>query len=563
MESITKVIGREHQEDSRHGVLVRPLQEWMVGDVRRMFLTLVGAVLFVLLICCANIANLLMARAAARQREMAIRASLGAGRLRLLRQALIESLLLALIGGTLGFGLAVAIVRAVPAIHAFRIPRVEEVALDYSVFLIAAAVTLASGILFGLAPAFQAGRGDIGVSLYKGDAPALGRLGGHYFRNALVVAQIALALVLLAGAGLMTNSLVRLLRIDLGFARSNILTIGTSLLPRGYDQKRRAEFQRLLAAEVAGMPGVEQVGISDYPPLYAVLFPYYLRVKGSDTRQKVQAMARHVDPGYLRVTGIRLLAGRDLERADENRGPVPALINTTAARALFGTESPLGRQVTTGYRRPDVLEFVGVVGDAHQIELTSDPGPQIYLPLTYGHASYVLARVSPRSGELAAAIRAVVRRLEPEAPAPVISTVDAMFARQTAQPRFYLTLLGAFAALSVLLAAVGIYGVISYTVARRTHEFGVRMALGAGPSDILRLVLRTGIGLTAAGTVLGLAGALALTRLLASMLYGVRPNDPLTLGCVAVLLAGIALAACYLAARRATAVDPNVALKCE
>lgn len=561
METVMRGIGREHREDSRTGVLVEPLHDWVVGDTRQVFLTILGAVAFLLLICCANIANLLMTRSTVRQREMAIRASLGASRLRLVRQTLVESVLLSSIGGVLGLGLAAALIPAIPSIHAFRIPRVEEIAIDDSVLIIAAILSLATGILFGLAPALQVRHRDL-TAVLRAQAPS--RAGGRQLRNALVVVQLALALVLLSGAGLMTSSLLRLLHIDLGYERSNVVTIDTMFNTRKFDHGRIMEFERQLAAKVSRMPGVEAVSVSDYLPLMAVLFPMNLRVAGADTTPTCRALARHIDPNYLRVMGIPLLRGRDLGLADDTRKPVPVLISKNAVRALFGTSDPIGKHLLSQYLDLNPLEVVGVVGDVHQIGLTKDPGPQVYIPLAQGRSTgYVVARTAPHAGDLSAAVRAAVRAIDPEGPAPQIGTVDEWFDREMAKPRFYLALLGAFAGLGVILAAVGIYGVIAYGVALRTREFGIRMALGAERKHILKLVLGGGLRLTCIGAALGLAGSLALTRLLTTMLYEVRPNDPLTFGCVLALLTGIALVACYIAARRAVGVNPNVALRCE
>jgi putative ABC transport system permease protein len=502
-----------------------------------------------------------MARATARQAEMAIRASLGAGRFRLMRQTLVESVLLALMGGSLGVPLAVSLVRAVPAVRAFYIPRAQEIVVDYKMLVVVIAISLASGIIFGLAPALQIGHQELGRALQRGSASAGLPAGGLHLRNTLVVAQLALALVLLSGAGLMTNSLLRLLNIDLGFERANVITIGTSLPYKRYDRNLRAEFHRRLMAEVRRMPGVHQVSASDHLPLQAVLFPYQLNAEGSGV--KCEAMARDVAPDYLSVMGIRLFAGRDFEPADDNRKPVPALINQKAARTLFGLDDPIGKHLTTDYKSPKVLEVVGVVSDAHQLGLREEPGPQLYLPLAYGYAQYVLARVATNAGDLGPAVRVAVRSIDPEAPVPEISTMDAAFSREVAKPRFYLLLLGAFSVVGVILAAVGIYGVMSYTVARRTHEIGLRMALGAGQREILQLVLGQGIRLTLTGVGIGLAAALALTRILSSMLYRVSATDPATFLSVALLLAVVALLASYIPARRATKVDPMVALRYE
>jgi predicted permease len=564
MDAIMQQIRREQQQDSETYVVVKPLHEATVGGFRGIFFVLLGAVSFVLLICCANVASLLLARTTVRQKEMAIRAALGAGRSRLVRQTLIESVMLSMMGGIAGVLLAVALVRVVPSIQAVYIPRLDEVvALDRTLLIVAAATAMLSGILFGLAPAFQIGRTDLTVALHQSDATSTGHLSALRLRNVLVVGQLALAVILLSGAGLMTNTLLRLLNIDLGFQRDHLLTIHTSLPYKKYDHIRSAEFQRRLAAEISRLPGVKQVSATDQLPLQAVLFPYQIHTERAGNTPASEALARNVDRDYLAVMGIPLLAGRDFERRDDTRSPIPVLINKTTAHILFDALNPIGKHLLTNYSSRPRLEIIGVVGDVRQIGLTKDPGPQLYLPLVYAAPRYVVARVVPNAIDLSAAVRAAVRALDPDVPAPEITTMDSWFSEQVSKPRFYLILLAAFAGTALILAAIGIYGVISYTVSRRTREFGIRIALGAEQGDILRLVIAVGTHLTLAGTLLGLAGAFAATRLISSLLYGVQPVDPLTFACVLMLLGGVALGACYLAARKATKADPNDALRCE
>jgi putative ABC transport system permease protein len=561
MDSIMEQIRREHVEDSEAYAAVKPLRDWMVGGVRTSLLMLLGAVAFVLLICCANIASLMLARSTARHREMAIRSALGAGKLRLARFALTESFLLAAAGGMIGIVLAYAGVRAIPAIKAIAIPRVEEIAVDHRVLLFAIITTVFSGVLFGLAPAFQNMRLDLNAGLQRAAAPGPGR---HRVRGALVAAQLALAMMLLTGAGLMLNSLVRLLNIELGFQK-NIVTVSTSLPYQRYDQKRSAEFQSRLANEVARMPGVEAVAFADYPPLQAVHFPYRLSTNVSGARRVSDSEARHVSGGYLNVTGIPLLAGRDLEPSDDQRSPIPALINRTTEKALFGGINPIGRVIATNYRKQPLLEVVGLVGDARQLGLTIEPGPQIYLPASVGGSlGYLLARTNVASmAGFGASTRAMVHSIDPSLPAPDISSVQVAFSREVTKPIFYLALLGAFALTGLILASLGTYGLVSDNVARRTHEFGIRVALGAGPGDILGLVIGSGARLALVGVLLGAAGSIAVTRTLSSMLYAVQSNDPLTLATALLLLALVAMLACYPAARRATLMDPSAALRTE
>ena len=563
MDAIMQQIRHEHQQDSETYVAVRPLRDWIVGDVRQIFLVLLGAVSLVLLICCANIANLQLARFFGRQKEMAIRAALGAGRGRLVRQVLVESVTLSMLGGAGGIILAQWVVAAIPEIRTFYLPRVDEISVDRTTLLVTTIVTLATGILCALAPALEIGRRDIRAALQQSEALSVAHPGGLRLRSLLVVAQLALAFTLLSGAGLMTNTLLRLLNIDLGFERDHILTIRSALPYQKYDRNRRADFERRLAAQVSRMPGVKQVSATDYLPLEAVLYPYDLRTRAADGSRHCEGLARNVDANYVAVMGIPLLAGRDFQPEDDTRTPVPVLISRTTASVLFGRENPIGKHISTNYRSRAELEVVGAVGDARQIGLTEPPGPQIYLPLVYGLPSYVVARVDKRSGDLSAAIRAVAPTLDSEVPPPEVGTLDDLFFLQIAKPRFFLILFGSFAAAGLVLAAVGVYGLISYTVAQRTREFGIRMAFGAGRKDILQLVLAAGARLTIAGSGLGVAGALAADRLISTLLYGVKPGDPLTLAVVLVSLACLALAAAYVPARRATTVDPMVALRHE
>jgi putative ABC transport system permease protein len=539
---------------------VKPLREWMVGDVRSTFLTLMGAAAFILLIACANVANLLLARAAARQREMALRAALGAGRWRLARQALVESVLLGTMGGAAGTVLAFAATRAVPAIKAIEIPRGEEVGVDGAVLLAAAAVSILSGILFGLAPALQPWRGGLIARLRAGEGAGISR-SSQRLRSALAVAQLALALVLLSGAGLMTNTLLRLVNVDLGFGRAHVVTVETR--SAAYTRQSSAVLTRSLAEDIRRMPGVLEASASGTVPLQKVLYPYRLTWEAGGQSRECEAHARPVDPRYIRALGIPLLAGRDLELADDARTPVPALLNKTAAQALFGIENPVGAVVRAAGGGFGAIQVVGVVGDIRMFGVAIAPPPQLYLPLVRGYAYSVVVRTEPDTGDLSAAIRAAARRIDPKAPPPKIETMDARFSDEIAKPRFYFLLLGAFAGIGLALAGIGIYGVMAYSVARRTHEFGVRMALGAERADILRLVFGSGMKMACAGAALGFAGAVAANRLLASLLYGVKPGDPVTLICVTAVLVGVAFTACYLAGRRATAVDPNVALRCE
>jgi putative ABC transport system permease protein len=545
--------------------VVAPLREWLAGEVRSTLLVLAGAAAFLLLIACANLANLLLARGTGRRREMAVRAAVGAGRARLAVQLLTESLLLTAIGGAGGMVLAYAAVRVAPAIRAVDIPRLEEIGVDRQFLLIGLAVSLASGILFGLAPALQAWRRDLNAALHRGEAPA-GSLTGQGFRNLLVGAQVALVMVLLSGAGLMTNTLFRLLSVNLGFARSSLFRVEpTVYTPQRRDRAFGARYLRELAEPIRLMPGVESASVVNAAPLTLSQGGYFLRHTRDGALFQVDALGRDIDPGYLRTAGIPLVAGRDFEPADASAKPVPLILNQSAARVLFGPEDPLGKVVECRDKRIGAMQIVGIAGDAHVLGAARPPGPQAFAPLMggWGYPSVVVVRAAVKPPGLAPAIRAAVRQLDPGSPPPEVTALDDVFAEQVARPRFYMTLLDSFAVLGLILAATGVYGVIAYTVAHRTQEFGIRLALGASPGDIVLMVVGSGARVIAAGAIAGLAGALAAARLLSSLLFEVKPNDPGTLAATMVLLIAIALAACWLAARRASRVDLNMALRGE
>ena len=565
MDAVTQQIRADIHGYRPPAAVVTPLREWLTGEVRTTLLMLAGAAAFLLLIACANLANLLLARGAGRRREMAIRAAVGASRSRLAIQMLTESLLLTAIGGVGGMALACAAVRVAPAIRAINIPRLEEIAVDRQFLLIGLAVSLLSGIIFGVAPALQSWRRDLNTALHRGEAAA-GSLAGQGFRNVLVAAQVALVMVLLSGAGLMTNTLFRLLSVDLGFARSNLFKVeATVYTPQRRDRAFGARYLHELAQRIRLMPGVESASVINAAPLTLSQGGYLLRYTRNGNLFQVDALGRDIDPGYLHTAGIPLLAGRDFEPADTSEKPVPLILNQSAARILFGPEDPLGKVVECADKRIGAVRIVGIAGDARVLGAARPPGPQAFAPLMggWGYPSVVVVRAAVKPAGLASAIRAVVRELDPGSPPPEVTALDEVFAEQLAEPRFYMTLLDSFAVLGLVLAATGVYGVIAYTVAHRTHEFGVRLALGAQPGDIVVMVVGSAARVIAAGAIAGLAGALAATRLLSSLLFEVKANDPWTLAATMSLLVAIALVACWLAARRASRVDLNVALRGE
>jgi len=546
------------------GAVVVPLREWLAGDVRTTILMLAGAAVFLLLIACANLANLLLTRATGRRREMAIRAAIGAGRWRLAVQMLTESLLLTTLGGAAGIGLAAAAVRVAPAIRAIDIPRLEEVGVDRNFLLIGFGVSLLSGLLFGLAPAISAWHRDPILGLQRGAVRA-SNLVGRSFRNFLVAAQVALVLVLLSGAGLMTNTVFRLLSIDLGFSRSHVFKIQPSFTAKMRDRSTAAQYLRELRERVAAMPGVETASVANAAPFTLSAGGYTLRYIRDGALHEVETLGRDVDPGYFRTLGVPLIAGRDFEPEDASRKPVPLILNQSATRAVFGNLDPIGKIVECTDKRVGPMQVVGIVGDARVMGASHPPGPQAFALLMggWGYASTVLARFAVPPAALAVSIRSAVSQLDPGSAPPKIDALDDLFAEQLAEPRFYMLLLDGFGLVGLVLAATGVYGVIAYAVAQRTHEFGVRLALGAMPGEIVRMVVSSGARVVVAGAVAGLAGALAVTRFLSSLLFEIKANDPWTLATISALLIAVALAACWVAARRASSVELSVALRQE
>jgi putative ABC transport system permease protein len=563
MNVIHDQIGREHRQDSPFGVNVRALQDWVVSEARPSLVMLAGAVALLMLMCCVNIASLLLARASFRQREFAIRASLGGGHARLTRQVLTENLVLAAVGGVAGFILSVLLVRAVPYIRGIYLPRLDEIQPDGRMLFIAAAVTIASGLLFGLVPAW---RGSIASprTLMGAVAAAIAVTpGAMRLRRGLVVAQIGLSLMLLCGAGLLLNSFIRLVTTSVGFSKANVVAARLRLPYKRYDAARSLVFHRRMIEEIRALPGVLDVSAADHLPLQAVRFPYQISVD-EDRATSMQAMARNVESHYFHALGIPMAVGREFEAADDERSPVPVILNVDAARRLFGGErDAIGRNLKTNYRQRKVLEVIGVASNVKQLGLRENPGPQIYLPMKFGSGGYVIARIAENAGDLSAAIRDAVFRLDAAVPAPEVSSVGSWFEREIGKPRMYLLILGVFAAAGLVIATTGVYGVVAYNVARRTHEFGVRLALGAKQQNILQLVVARESVFILAGIALGAAGAHWTNRLLTTLVYGVRPGDASTLAGAALLLMGVALLACYLPARRAMRLDPAAALRDE
>jgi putative ABC transport system permease protein len=554
------------------GLAVFPLHDATVGDVRPALLVLLGAVGFVLLIACANVANLLLARAASREGEIAVRIALGAGRGRLVRQLLTESVVLALLGAVVGLLLAYWGAHLLVAMQPRGVPRLDAVQVDGTVAAFTFGVALLTGLLFGLVPALQATRNGLAGTLKDGGRGAVGKRGAARMRGGLVVAEMALAVMLLAGAGLLIRSFSLLSRVDPGFQPERVLAFRVSLPEAQYDDDARVEaFFSRLEERLETLPGVSAAGGVMALPLTGTDMQLSFDVEGRPPAQPGQEpvlQVRVATHDYFRALGIPLVRGRMLT-AQDRAGALPAvLLSEEAVRRYFPGEDPLGKRITLGWRRGSGSvggEVVGIVGDVRQLGLDEDFPPEIYLParqVAMGSLEMVV-RTTGDPLALAAAVRREVAALDPNVPVEQVRTMEEIVSQSVSQPRFYMLLLGTFAAVALVLAAVGIFGVMSYAVVQRTREIGIRMALGADPARVLREVVAGGVGLAGVGVAVGTVLALAVTRVLSSLLFGITATDPATyLGAMAVL-GGAALVSSYVPARRATRVDPMVALRGE
>jgi putative ABC transport system permease protein len=543
-------------------VSVTPLHEEVTGNVRPALLVLCAAVAFLLLIACANVASLLLGRSAAREREIAVRAALGAGRGRILRQLAVESVLLSLLGGAAGLVVGLWGVDLLLALAPEGLAGVKGVKLDLSLVVFTFGISLLTGLVVAIAPAHQATRTDLNAALREGGHGGGGRARG---RRVLVAVEVAACVVLLVGAGLLLRSFGRLLEVDPGFRGEGVLTVRVELPQRRYpDDPSQETFFRRVTSEVASLPGVRAVGAVQSIP-FQLDWVFSFRIEGRpepESGQEPSANYYVVTPEYFRAMGIRLVRGRVFTEQDRRDAPPVAIVNEKLARELFPGEDALGKRLT-GLREQGGDEIVGIVADVKHYGLANSTTYQVYetawqQPVS---AMTLVVRGEGDPSRLAAPIRAHILAIDKDLPVAAVQTVDQIVSNSVSRQRFSVVLLSVFAALALLLAIVGIYGVISDAVTQRTRELGVRMALGARSGDVVRLMIVQGLVPALVGLALGLAGALAATRLMSSLLFGVSATDPATLGLVSAMVAGVAALACWVPARRATKVDPMVALR--
>ncbi|HEX4945648.1 MAG TPA: ABC transporter permease [Blastocatellia bacterium] len=572
MDAITAQMKRQYPENyPANGGLtfsVVPLLEQVVGDIRLALYVLLGAVGFVLLIACANVANLLLARAAVRQKEIAVRAAVGASRARLVRQLLTESVLLAVLGGLLGLALASYAEEGLRLFGSASIPRWQEVGVDARVLAFTFLLSMLTGILFGLVPALRASRVDLIEVLKDGMRSSAGS-GHHRTRNLLVIAEVALSLVLLIGAGLLIRSYYYLQTASPGFDPNGVLSLRLSLPTTRYTTPESVyNFYKQLDEKVKQLPGIEFVGMNYSLPFSSTSAAWGpITIEGyvpKAASELIMSNERFISPDYLRAMGMPLVKGRPFNEHDIKGAQEVCLVNEALAARFWPNEDPIGKRIQRIDKGP-WRTVVGIVRDARQVELEKEPPLSVYYPIDQFtiRTRFFVARTAADPHQTTLAITKVVQSLDSELPVYDVSTMEERLAHALAQRRLAMVLLSVFAVVALVLAAIGIYGVMSYWVSQRQHEIGIRMALGAAPSNIVQLVARQALLLISIGVSIGLIGAFALTRVMTSLLFGVSATDGLTFGLLALLLGGIALLASYLPARRATKVDPMIALRAE
>ncbi len=570
--AIAKQLEEEYpSSNAKVGAYAVPLREELAGKTRPALFVLLGAVCFVLLIACANVANLLLARASGRRREIAMRLTLGASRWRIARQLLTESLLLAALAGAAGLILSTFITQLLVSLIPGGIAPLNELGANSDVLFVTLIITVVSGVLFGILPALRVSRVDLATSLNQGGRSGIGS--GRRLRDVLVVSEVALALVLLAGAALMLRSFEKLSHLDPGFRADHVLVVRTPLPRQKYEAfASRAAFYSDVLARVARLPGVTAAGYTTWVPLTNYGGATSITVEGRPQPAPGQLPipnCRIVSDDYIRALGMKLFDGRAFDERDGTAAPPVALINQTMARNLWPGENAIGRRFKRGsFDEPSPwITIVGIVGDVHQAGLDSPARPEMYLPYLqqdFGfEPEYLVVRTPGDPMSIADAVRQRVWAVDKEQPVAGVMPLEELVDDTLAPRKIQTGLLGGFAVLALLLAALGIYAVLSFTVTQRTQEFGVRMALGAQPGDVLQMVVSQGTRLFILGAVIGLAGAFGLSRTLEHLLFGISATDPLSFAMVTLVLAGVTLLACYFPARRAMRVDPMIALRYE
>jgi putative ABC transport system permease protein len=573
MDIISGALAAQYPDANKgHGLRLVPLQEQIVGDFKLALLVLLGAVAIVLLIASANVANMLLARAGSRRREIAIRIALGAGRFRLIRQLLTESLLLSIFGGAIGLLLALSGVYLLVTFGPADLPRAKEIAVDGSVLGFTLAVSLLTGVIFGLAPALQASRPDLNETLKDSGRSATGSAGHRRVRSLLVVSEITFSLVLLVGAGLLMRSFLKLRAVDPGFNPQNSLVGRISLTGSKYQTGASViAFYDQFLDKIKSLPGVQSVAIRSYIPIAAsegyANRSFFIEGRLVDLANQPLAFYNRVSPDLFHTMGIPIQSGRPFDKQDVKTAQNVILINETLARRDFPGENPIGKRITSkeNPKEEDWATVVGIVKDTKPRALEGDPVAEMYVPFAQQPATSMafIIRTTIKPEGIIAAVRQTAQSLDKDQPLYSIRTLESVMSEAVAKPSFRTFLLGVFALVALILAMVGIYGVMSYSIAQRTHEIGIRMALGAQGSDVLKLAVGYGMTLTFVGVGIGLVASFALTRVMSQLLFDVKPTDPLTFTVIVLLLIGVAMLACCFPARRAMKVDPIIALRCE
>jgi predicted permease len=575
MDTISARLAKAYEEDEDIKFQETPLLDDIVGEARPAVLIIFAAVAFVLLIACANVANLLLARGASRQKEIAIRAAIGASRSRIIRQLLTESVVLGLAGGVLGLAVAFSSIAALGHLAPKDFPRLEEVTVTPWVLAFNLGISVTVGILFGILPALQVSKASLLAALKDGSIATPARsslIRRRTYANLLVIAQIAMSIVLLIGATLMTGSFLRLTSVDIGFNPSHLMTFRVSLPAQLYKSSTaRVEFYQQSLERVRSLPGVEYASVSSFLALSGYAKTSFSIAGDSDSGAEAGnrgVIYKAITSDYFHCMGIPILNGRDFDQHDRPGGPPVVTVNEAFVRQYLGGGDALGKRINVNWgAAPPWSEIVGVVGDTRDLGLAVEPSPQVCAPLLQSPSAWIafLVRTSPemRQNNLAPSLRSAITSVDKDEPISEVTTMDQTLSDTVAHPRFQMALITAFSVLALMLTAVGLYGVLTYSVTERTHEIGVRMALGAQRRGVVMLVMRRGIVLALVGVAIGIGAAHWLTRLIAAMLYSVKPTDAPTLVGVSLLLIMVALVASYLPARRATKLDPLTALRYE